>query len=354
MKNDNSKLRSCGIVGYGAYIPEGRLSVSEIASVWKKDGKEIERSLGVLEKAVSEIDEDAVTFSVESGFQALQRANLKPEKIGAIYIGSESHPYAVNPSSTIVGEALGFSNNYMASDLEFACKAGTAGIEIVAGLILSGKIEYGMAIGTDTAQSKPHDALEYSSGAGAGAYILGIKKQEFLAEILDFVSFSSDTPDFWRRDGISYPSHGGRFTGEPAYFTHVISAGLHLLKKTKTKPSDFDYCVFHMPNGKFPKEAAERLGFTSDQLKSSFIVPQIGNPYSASSLLGLASVLDQAKPNAKIFMVSYGSGAGADAFFIKTTKLLLERRKKGKTVKEFIEDKKIISYVEYLKRTRKI
>jgi len=349
-----SNLQSCGIVGYGAYIPKGRLTVSEIASVWKKDGKEIERSLGVLEKAVSEIDEDAVTLSVEAGLQAIDRSKIDPKKIEAIYIGSESHPYAVNPSSTIVGDVLGFANDYMAADLQFACKAGTAGMQAIVGLVESGRIKYGMAIGSDTAQSKPHDILEYSSGSGVAAYILGNNKKEFIAEILDFVSFSSDTPDFWRRDGISYPSHGGRFTGEPAYFTHVISAGLHLLNKTKTKPADFDYCVFHMPNGKFPKEAAVRLGFSLEQIKDSFIVPYIGNPYSASSLLGLASVLDIAKPNKKIFMVSYGSGAGADAFYIKTTKLLLEKRKKGKTVKQMIEDKKMITYVEYLKRTKKI
>ena len=95
-----------------------------------------------------------------------------------------------------------------------------------------------------------------------------------------------------------------------------------LFAKTKTKPSDFDYCVFHMPNGKFPAGAGKRLGFSADQLKTSLLVSTIGNPYSASSLLGLASVLDHAKPNERIFFCSYGSGAGADAFMFETTKQL--------------------------------
>lgn len=349
-----SNLRNCGIVGYGVYIPRGRISVSEIASVWKKNGEEISRSLGVSEKAVASLDEDAVTMAVAAASQALFRGGFFASCIEALYVGSESHPYVVNPSSTIVGEVLGVGNNYMAADLEFACKAGTAGIQAVLGLLSSEQISYGMAIGADSAQAKPHDILEYTSGAGAGAFLLGRKERELLVRVLDFASFSSDTPDFWRRDGVAYPSHGGRFTGEPAYFAHVMGASLSLLKRVNLTPSDIDYCVFHMPNGKFPKEVALRLGFSFEQLKNSLIVTSIGNPYSASSLLGLAQTLDLAKPKQKIFMVSYGSGAGADAFLLETTELLPKKRKRGKLVNDLIEDKVMVSYTEYLKRTRKI
>jgi len=350
MKNINR----VGIVGYGGYVPRGRITVAEIASAWKKEGDEIAKSLGVTEKAVPFMDEDSVTLAIEAGKLALEKAKIKPNELEALFVGSESHPYAVNPTSTIVGEILGVGNNYLAADLEFACKAGSAGIQVLAGLIEAGRIKYGMAIGTDCSQGRPHDALEYTAGSGAGAFILGNKKTEFLAEILDFTSFSSDTPDFWRRDGVSYPSHGGRFTGEPAYFAHVMGAARRLLEKSKSKPTDFDYCVFHMPNGKFPKEVAIRLGFTKEQLESSLVVTKIGNPYSGSSLLGLCNVLDLAGPNKKIFMVSYGSGAGSDAFMLKTTKLLVEKRKIGKKVQDYIDDKEYLSYVEYLKRTGKI
>lgn len=349
-----TSLQDIGIVGYGAYIPRGRIKVSEVAKTWGKDGEEIERSLGVREKAVPDSDEDSVTMAIEAARDAILMADILPNKIEAIYVGSESHPYAVNPSATIVGEILGVGNSYMACDLEFACKAGTAGFQMVAGFLESGRISYGLAIGADCSQGKPHDALEYTAGAGAGAYILGNRKEEIIVKIADYISFSSDTPDFWRREGISYPSHGGRFTGEPAYFTHVLGAAKMLLEKHKLKPSDFDYCIFHMPNGKFPKEAARRLGFTEEQLLPSLAVEKIGNPYSASSLLGLAGVLDIAKENAKIFLVSYGSGAGSDGFILETTKLLAKKRKRGKPLSELIEQKKYLSYTEYLRKTGKI
>ena len=341
-----------GIVGYGIYIPEGRIKVEEIASVWKKEPNDIIRSLGVVEKAVASADEDTVMLATEAARGALLMAGVSLQEVGAIMIGSESHPYAVNPSSTIVAEALGFSHNYMAVDLEFACKAGTAGIQAIYGLVSSGKIKYGLAIGADCAQAKPHDVLEYTAGAGAGAFLLG--EENPLVNILDFCSFSSDTPDFWRREGVRFPSHGGRFTGEPAYFEHVMGAAQFLIDKSKTKVSDYKYCVFHSPNGKFPKEVARKMGFTPEQFEPGFIVNKIGNPYSASTLLSLAAVLEFAKPKEKIFMVSYGSGAGADAFILETTEELVKKRKTIKNLSWYLEHKSYIGYIELLRNEGKI
>jgi len=347
-------LKNVGIAGFGAYIPANRLPIREVAEFWGKDPQDVERSLGVIEKAIPDADEDAVTMAVEAGLNALKMAKISPEALEAIYIGSESHPYAVNPSATIVGEALGVGRNYLAADLEFACKAATAGMENLAGLLEADLINYGLVIGSDAAQAKPHDALEYTAGAGAAAFILSRKKEDFLVQILDFTSYSSDTPDFWRRDGVPYPSHQGRFSGKPAFFAHVIGAAKKLLEKNKMKPTDFSYCVFHMPNGKFPVEVASNLGFEKEQLEPGLVVNKIGNPYSASSLLGLCAVLEIAKPRELIFLTSYGSGAGADSFILKTTKILTTARKRVLGIKEYLNDRREISYSKYLRLTNKI
>ena len=332
-----------GIVSYGVYIPKYRIKPSQIAEAWGKEAPEVEKSLGVFEKALASVDEDAITLAIEATFRALSAGNIKPQDIGAITVGSESHPYAVKPSSTTVAEILGMGTDYLAADLEFACKAGTAGIELLSGLIAQGKSKYAIAVGSDVAQSKPSDVLEYTASSAAAAYILGQTKT--IANILDFTSYSSDTPDFWRKDTEKFPSHAGRFTGEPAYFAHVIGASKKMMEKVKIGPSDFDFAVFHMPNAKFPKEAAKRLGFSNSQIMPGFVVPQIGNPYSASSLVGLAATLDIAKPRQKIFICSYGSGAGSDAFAIEVTREVLVHQKRNKeTVKKQIQNK---SYIDY-------
>ena len=345
-----------GIVSYGTYIPRYRLRLEDIAAAWQKNPDEIIPSLGVKEKAVPAFDEDAVTIALEAASRSFAAFSGAPTDVGVLFVGSESHPYAVNPTSTIVGELLGMGHSYLAADMEFACKAGTAGMQAIAGLVSAGHTQYGLAIGTDTAQSKPHDALEYTSASAGAAYILG--SEHIIARLVGDTSYSSDTPDFWRRDGIRYPSHAGRFTGEPAYFTHVMGAATRMLEMTHMKPADFDWCVFHMPNGKFPRSVASRLGFSAAQLAPSLVVDKIGNPYSASAMVGLAAVLDIAKPGQKIFMVSYGSGAGSDAFVWETTKELVRHQEMNvryrNTIQQQIEHTAYISYVQYLKQTHKI
>jgi hydroxymethylglutaryl-CoA synthase len=339
-----------GIVGYGGYIPGLRIKVEEIAAVWSADSDSLKKGLNIEEKSVPSMDEDTATIAVEAALNALKMAGIDPKDIGAIYVGSESHPYAVKPTSTIVGEAIGCGSEFTAADTEFACKAGTAGIQMVMGLIQGGYIKYGLAIGADTAQGRPGDALEYTAAAGGAAYIIG--KDGIVAEIEGTYSCSSDTPDFWRRNKVEYPSHGGRFTGIPAYFKHVIAASKGLMDKFGYKNTDFDYVVFHMPNGKFPLRAAKILGFEMEKINPGLVVRKIGNTYSGSSLLGLAATLDVAKPGQRILVTSYGSGAGSDSFSIKVTDLIEEKRKNTKKIQDFIDKKEYVTYAQYTRLRR--
>jgi hydroxymethylglutaryl-CoA synthase len=343
-------MENIGIISYGANIPRFRIKVEEIASVWGKDGKVISRGLGVQEKSVPGMDQDTATISVESARAALRRCNIDPQEIGAIYVGSESHPYAVKPTGTIVGEAIGATPDLMVADYEFACKAGTAGIQTCIGFVKAGMIKYGLAIGADTSQAAPGDALEYSASAGGAGFIIG--KDDVIATINHTLSYTTDTPDFWRRAERKYPSHGGRFTGAPAYFKHISNCAARLMEKMKTKPENYDYAIFHQPNGRFPVNVAKKLGFSLEQVKQGLLTPVIGNTYSGAAMLGLASVLDVAKPGDHIFMISYGSGAGSDGFDITVTDKIKDLKiENAPLVVEMVKDKKYIDYGTYAKYT---
>lgn len=335
-------LRPVGIVGYGAYVPRYRLSASEVNRVWHGDEDEVPCQ----EKAVPGPDEDTVSMAIEAARNALRRACIDARLLRAVWVGSESHPYAVKPSSTIVAEAIGAGPAILGADWQFACKAGTEAVQAAMALVGSGMGEYALAIGMDTAQGRPGDALEYTSAAGGAALIVG-PAEGCLASLEGSYSFATDTPDFWRRPLEHYPRHGGRFTGQPAYFRHTMGAAQGLMGELGYTASDFAHVVLHQPNLRFPHRAAADLGFAPEQVQAGMLVNQIGNTYAGSSLVGLSAVLDVAKPGQRILHLSFGSGAGSDAFCWRVADGIEARRALAPMTRDYLARRQPVDYGTY-------
>jgi len=341
--------RAVGIAGYGAYVPRYRLPATEVARIWS-DG---EGGLPIKEKAVAGIDEDVATMSIEAARNAMARAGTASEEVRAVWVGSESHPYAVKPTSTIVAEAIGAVPYVQAADWQFACKAGTEAMVAAIGFVSSGMASYALAIGMDIAQGRPGDALEFTAGAGGAAFLLG-PAEDSLAIIGGTFSYVTDTPDFWRRQYQKYPEHGQRFTGEPAYFTHITEAGKALMQAMNTTAQDYRYAVFHQPNVKFPQRVAGMLGFIQEQIAPGLLVSRIGNTYAGAAIIGLSAILDMAEPGDRILMVSFGSGAGSDAFDLKVTETIRARRDRAPRTEDYIARRTEIDYATYVRMRGKL
>jgi len=328
-----------GIVGYGVYTSRFRI----------KDGG--------IERSVPYIDEDSVTAAVEAGKLALIHAGIDSKTIGKVYVGSESNPYAVKPIASKVAQVLKLGEededvqSVDAVDTEFACKAATSMFKDAAALVSfpNSGVRYAMVIGSDNSQAAPRGCpggeLDLFVGYGASAFLFG--KQDVIAEVEGWYSCTSDTPDFWRRDGQEFPMHGGRFTGDPAYFKHVRKAALRLMEKLSLKPEDINYFVPHQPNPQFPVRVAKELGFRPDQYEVSLQVKKFGNTYSGCSPIGLAAVLDVAKPGELVLIASYGSGAGSDAYLLRTTGQIIEKRNRQRITVASQAENPFIEFVDY-------
>ena len=329
-----------GIVGYGVYIPKFRI---------KNEGRGM---LGVMERGLPFADEDTTTFAVEAGKRALIHAAIDGRYVKKCFVGSESTPYAVNPSMSTVSQVLELGEKYEGGffsggiDSQFACKAATDlfidATALVAYPTFAG--ENVMVIGADNSQAAAGDALDFTVGAGGAAFIFG--KRDVIATLDCYLPYTSDTPDFYRREGEEYPKHGGRFTGVPAYFKHVGTAMKAALKACDLTPNDIQYVANHSPNAKFPYQVAIEAGFNREQIEPGLVAKYIGNLYSGSCPTALAAVLDIAEPGDKILMTSYGSGAGSDAYLFTVTEAIEAKRARAITVKEQIENPHR-QYVDY-------
>ncbi|MDH5438267.1 MAG: hydroxymethylglutaryl-CoA synthase [Candidatus Bathyarchaeota archaeon] len=330
-----------GITGYGVYVPRFRI-------------KE-----GPIERSVPFIDEDAITAAVEAGKIALIHSGVDPSLVGKVYVGSESNPYAVKPIASKVAQVLKLGEEERtdgvqgvdAIDTEFACKAAASMFKDAAALVYypGTRTHCAMVIGTDNSQAAPREELggelDFFVGYGGSAFIFSM--HDVIAELEGWYSCTSDTPDFWRRDLEPYPRHGGRFTGEPAYFKHVVKAARRLMEKLKLQHGDVDYFVSHQPNIRFPIKVARALGFREEQYMPGLQVAKFGNTYSGSLPIGLAAVLDKAKPDERVVIVSYGSGAGSDAYSLVTTSQIGEKRRRQKFSVQHQVESSFIEYVDY-------
>ncbi len=336
----NKEYSTPGIVGYGVYTSRFRIREKN------------------MERAVPFIDEDSITAAVEAGKLALIHSGVESSRVGKVYVGSESNPYAVKPIASKVAQVLklgeedGDVQGVDAVDTEFACKAATSMFKDAASLVdyRNSSTECAMVIGTDNSQAAPRDCpggeLDLFVGYGGCAYVFG--KSDVIAEIEGWYSCTSDTPDFWRRDGEPFPMHGGRFTGDPAYFKHVRKATERLMERLKLQTGDVDYFVAHQPNVRFPIKIAEDLGFKEEQYLPSLQVAKFGNTYSGSSPVGLAAVLDIAEPDQRILVSSYGSGAGSDSYSLMTTKQVRDKQRRQKLTAKYQAENPHLEYIDYI------
>jgi len=362
-----------GILGYGVYVPIKRIKSELIVRARERRRKDLNHFLdkvrnGLLlrEKAIASLTEDSITIATEAAFNAITMSGVSPSKIQTVAVGSESKPYAVGTISRHVASFLGVGNQVYVADLEGACNSGMQSTAFVESQILSGRINYGLAVGTDVAQAPVGDPLEYACGAGAGAFLLGAGNP--LATIVDTAAYSTLTLDFWRRDGATVPSHFGRTTVE-AYIKHIIGAieGL-LTKHPDLSLTDFDQITFHQPSGYMPMKTCKTLcqdhidllddpsleerikltpGFIEEKIKPWLRVLDTGNTYAASTLISTCDILDKAKPGENILSVSYGSGAYTIATWLHVEDAIRERRGKVPTVRDYLARREDLDMAAY-------
>jgi len=183
-----------------------------------KDFKEITnlpsylaRGIGAYQFGFVDGRQDSVTMGTMALLKLIEENDLELSEIGRVYVGTETPVDYSKPNAMfIVGaiERLMGKEGEMASctpiDLKFACAGATAGLELLAEWIETGKNrgKYGVVIATDIATYPLKSKEEVTQGAGAVAMLvkedprLIALENNMNAEITSTVS--RDSRDFFR------------------------------------------------------------------------------------------------------------------------------------------------------------
>ncbi len=320
------------------------------------------------EKVVPGPNEDALTAGIQSLNYAIRRAGIEPHQIDALFVVSESYPYAVKSSTAIAGKA-GLTDLKYGVRGEFACKPFGEFLDIAAALIDSGRCRYVAVTATDASQGAPGDDLEFSASFYSTSIILG--KENGIAEIKGRTSINYDFSDFIRKEGEEFPEHEGQGTSLAFRGMILSTLKMHLARYPDISPACLPgkTWVIHSPNGSFPNEALLDIGnhfgiplaekkFDEDGkmlgiepvVNVSNLAPEIANGYSATVPTALCNAMETAKKGDEIMTVLYGSGAGSDVISIKLKANGIQVANNGvPTVRQQIDYKQKISVEDYFK-----
>ncbi len=337
------------ILGYGAYIPRPRMQYAEIEKSWpERESYTRSGRLGVREKAVGRPDEDVVTMAYEAARNALRRAGIEPSQLNVLLAGSMSRFYVDKSIATSVAQMFGVSD-ILTCDCVHSSRSGTSALLLGQGMAESGA-GYALVVATDDTPTRPGSDLEPLVGAGAAAFVLG--PGDGLAQLESSYSYSSEIFDMWRPNECTHPYFDTALHAS-LYAQITAAAAKKFLGKLGAQAAEFDYFVFHQPDGRSSLGVGRRVGATQEQQAAGLVSPQVGSLLSASVLVGLVAVLDQAEPGQRVFIASYGAGC-SDAIALRVTEGIKSGSDGYIPLAELLSEKEYIDYVTFLQYTRQI
>jgi 3-oxoacyl-[acyl-carrier-protein] synthase-3 len=243
------------IIGTGRYLPEIEVSNAalkervgavdpELANVVDS----FEESSGIRSRWYAPRDWAASDIAVRAAQEALKAAEIQPEQVDMILLGTDTPDYITPATSTVVQHKLG-AVNAGTYDIGCACASFPTGVAAAAGLLNTNPwMNYVLVIGVYMMSklADPNDVVSFFYGDGAGAAVLAVDSKP------GFITSA------YLADG-SYHKHWGLYSGatyEPAS-VEAVEAGRTQVRLLQRYPPD----VNHENWPRIVRMLAERGGF---------------------------------------------------------------------------------------------
>lgn len=327
-----------GILDCAWYIPKLRIKSEQYVQAWGAGPAD------VLEKSVTDFDEDVVTMAVESARRVLDVVD--PASIDLLCVASTSFPYAHRMVASTLVDALGLRQSVFCTEHSQSTRAGTEAFLAALAMLQSPRYAKALVIATDAPLGRTRDTAEWGFGAASVAFVLG--EGEVIAEIEDQSSFVHEYlgERFRFPDSLTVEDPGMRSYCRGAVRCGIGESVKAVLARLQREPSDYHY--FAVQQTEDVRRVVLSLGFLRNQIDPIFTMRHVGDTGACSALLTLAWALSMAEPKERILVASYASGAGSDAMSIRATEAI--GSKSGKMpIAGNEEDKEYIDYITYLK-----
>lgn len=300
-------MTEIGITGFGAYVPRRRLQRQAIAEAhsWAIPGL---KALGKGERSFCGHDEDVITMAVAAARSSLAGA---AGDIDTLLVASTTLPFTDRQNSTLVGEALGLSENLHNADVCGSQRAATSAL--IQGLrgAAGGSV---LVLAAEQRFSKPGSVQELTWGDGAAALLLG--SDNVLARLLGSHTVSRDFVDHYRSAGstVDYTLEE-RWIRDEGYLKIIPAAVQRLLQETGVAAADINHVVIPVVAARTGKAIAKKCGLESAAMTDN-LQGKCGDTGTAHALLMFNNLLHSAVAGEKILLIGFGQGCDVLLFEI--------------------------------------
>lgn len=255
MRSNDYLFSDVGIDAIGFHAPRYYLNINDLAESRNVDPLKYTKGLMLKEMRFPEPNEDIISIGLKAGYYALEKGNIKPQDIDALFVGTETATYAVKSVSNIFAELLGISSNCLTQDVYNACAAGTLALLNAIGLIEKGLIKKALVISCDISSYDIGAPSEPTQGSGAIALVIS-RKPRIAKFSKKFGKVSGNVNDFWRATKDKNANVFGHYSVD-TYMNFQINAYDDLVSEI----GDFhaDYYTFHAPFAKLPLKCMRQI-----------------------------------------------------------------------------------------------
>ena len=279
----------------------------------------IRQRTGIITRRRASKNQSLMDMAVEASTQAIKRAGIDPQEIGAVIFSTISHPYQTPSAATMLADKIG-ANPAPAFDISAACAGYCYGIAQADALVRSGVAKYVLVVGGEKLSDfiDPTDrSISFLLADGAGAAIVGPSDTPGISPTVwgsdgskwESVSMTDSLLDF--RDGISsWPTlrQDGLTVFKWAVW-EMVKVAKEALEVAGIKAEDLSALVTHQANIRIIDELVKQLQLPENVVVARDII-NTGNTSAASVPLAMDQILQDGLVKSGGLALQIGFGAG--------------------------------------------
>lgn len=291
----------------------------DIAGPIESSDEWIRQRTGIITRRRAGKDQSLMDMAVDASNEAIKRAGIDPQEIGAVIFSTISHPYQTPSAASLLADKIG-ANPAPAFDISAACAGYCYGIAQADALVRSGVAKYVLVVGGEKLSDfiDPTDrSISFLLADGAGAAIVGPSDTPGIAPTVwgsdgshwDSVSMTASMLDF--RDGeAAWPTlrQDGMKVFKWAVW-EMVKVAKEALVVAGVKAEDLSALVTHQANIRIIDELVKQLQLPENVVVARDII-NTGNTSAASIPLAMDQILKDGvvKPGGLALQIGFGAG----------------------------------------------